>query len=479
MVKYTLLFYFILLFTPNYIYAQSFNFRHFTPQDGLPSSEVYHAFQDSKGYIWFATDNGVSRYDGYEFRNFSQKDGLPDNTVFEIYEDYQNRIWFVPHSAKFSYFKNDSIFEYKYNDQLQKKLQLSSNPNKLSFYIDSLDNLYYGDVYNGGFIVDRYGGTKKIKNFDGIINLLLINNKLILNTLTDNSKSGDNINFIHLISVDTILNKLPNKTRQNRHIGFAKNENVFIATNNFLLHLMEKRLNAKKLKHPILWISEDRENNLWTGTRKGAYKFESFNIDKEPCLHILKNKNITSVLQDSEGGYWFTTLLNGVYYTPAFSVLNFKNDSILSKSVYAISADKKSNWLGLNNKIVKLATLTEKELINLDKDNVIIKDIFHDTNNDKVWIASRFLYSIGKKNVIKHSFKYKSNITTGAQPKGIISKENGEVWLATSIGIFKSSKENFFEPVSNDIKYKIKFNSICLDKTETKIYCWSNDGLCT
>ena len=43
--------------------GQTYNYRHFTPENGLAGSNVYVAVQDSKGYMWFGTDEGVSRYD--------------------------------------------------------------------------------------------------------------------------------------------------------------------------------------------------------------------------------------------------------------------------------------------------------------------------------------------------------------------------------------------------------------------------------
>ena len=107
--------------------------KHYTVEDGLPSSEVYQVKQDSKGYIWFATGNGVSRFNGYEFENFSLKDGLPDNTVFEIYEDKFERIWFVPLSCKLSYYYKGKIYLFPYNEQLQKVLM---NSVKTSFCVD-------------------------------------------------------------------------------------------------------------------------------------------------------------------------------------------------------------------------------------------------------------------------------------------------------------------------------------------------------
>jgi len=71
--------------------AQSPSFRHFGVDQGLPSSEVYHVYQDSRGFIWFGTNMGVCRYDGGEFQVFDLEDGLTDNTVFEIYEDHRGR----------------------------------------------------------------------------------------------------------------------------------------------------------------------------------------------------------------------------------------------------------------------------------------------------------------------------------------------------------------------------------------------------
>src|SRR3954463_7666454 len=71
-------------------------YKHFTTDDGLPSSETYRVLQDRKGFIWIATDKGVSRYDGYSFQNFTIQDGLPDNSVLNLFEDSKGRIWFIP-----------------------------------------------------------------------------------------------------------------------------------------------------------------------------------------------------------------------------------------------------------------------------------------------------------------------------------------------------------------------------------------------
>ncbi len=115
-VKLSLLLCIIFLVFLSPLYSQEVYYKHYTTKEGLPSNEVYQVIQDSKEYMWFSTNYGVSRFDGYTFTNFDSQKGLPDNTVFECYEDYKGRIWFVSHSAKLSYYYNDSIHLYWNNE---------------------------------------------------------------------------------------------------------------------------------------------------------------------------------------------------------------------------------------------------------------------------------------------------------------------------------------------------------------------------
>src|SRR5690349_6843769 len=64
--------------------CQELAYRQYTVKDGLPGSIVYQSLQDRNGFIWFATNQGVSRFDGRTFRNFSGEDGLPDNDIVKL-----------------------------------------------------------------------------------------------------------------------------------------------------------------------------------------------------------------------------------------------------------------------------------------------------------------------------------------------------------------------------------------------------------
>lgn len=73
--------------------AQIYPFREYSALDGLPQSQIKSVFQDSRGYLWIATGNGLSRFDGIEFVNYTRKDGLPSNDVQGVFEDSLGFIW--------------------------------------------------------------------------------------------------------------------------------------------------------------------------------------------------------------------------------------------------------------------------------------------------------------------------------------------------------------------------------------------------
>ena len=102
MKSYVLTFLFFLLFFK--LNAQSFNLKNYNSESGLPWYNISDVFQDKKGYVWIATDMGVSRFDGYEFHNYELKDGLVDNAIVDMYEDNRGVIWFLSAKGRLAYF---------------------------------------------------------------------------------------------------------------------------------------------------------------------------------------------------------------------------------------------------------------------------------------------------------------------------------------------------------------------------------------
>ena len=58
----------ILFVNPICVFPQSIHFNHLTTEDGLSNNNVYDIIQDKLGFIWFATDDGLNRFDGYDFK---------------------------------------------------------------------------------------------------------------------------------------------------------------------------------------------------------------------------------------------------------------------------------------------------------------------------------------------------------------------------------------------------------------------------
>jgi len=159
--------------------AQSPVYKNYTVEDGLPSSEVYSAFQDSKGYMWFATDAGVSRFNGYEFENFDASDGLTDNTVFLITEDHKGRVWFGTFNCQLSYYENDSIYPYRYNRKIPEVIKEKAAI--VSFHVDVYENIWLGSSSTGLYRIDKFGVIENVvetPNKDyGYSKLFVIDNK--------------------------------------------------------------------------------------------------------------------------------------------------------------------------------------------------------------------------------------------------------------------------------------------------------------
>ena len=73
--------------------AQQLPLKTFTVADGLGSNYVNYIYQDHKNYVWFATGEGLSLFDGYTFKNFDDRDGLPLNIINFVTKDDKGNLW--------------------------------------------------------------------------------------------------------------------------------------------------------------------------------------------------------------------------------------------------------------------------------------------------------------------------------------------------------------------------------------------------
>jgi ligand-binding sensor domain-containing protein/two-component sensor histidine kinase len=75
------------------ISAETFPLKSYTMADGLAHDRVERIVRDSRGFLWFCTSEGLSRFDGYEFKNYTQDDGLPHRSVLDVLETRSGEMW--------------------------------------------------------------------------------------------------------------------------------------------------------------------------------------------------------------------------------------------------------------------------------------------------------------------------------------------------------------------------------------------------
>src|SRR5260221_9061624 len=104
-------------------FSQEYSHINYDTRDGLAASVVYDAIQDKEGFMWFATENGLSRFDGKDFKTFTTKDGLPDNEILKLFLDSKGRLWIMPFRPSLCYYYKGKIYN-KENDSLFYKINL-------------------------------------------------------------------------------------------------------------------------------------------------------------------------------------------------------------------------------------------------------------------------------------------------------------------------------------------------------------------
>ena len=100
-------------------HAQQILFKSYSIQDGLIANTVRTIFQDSAGFIWIGTWEGLSKYDGYRFTNFTTANGLSHNVVNDIFEK-DNQLLIA---------ENDGTVDAIQNDHVQKIIKFPSPAN--------------------------------------------------------------------------------------------------------------------------------------------------------------------------------------------------------------------------------------------------------------------------------------------------------------------------------------------------------------
>jgi ligand-binding sensor domain-containing protein len=321
--------------------AQSPLYKNFSIPDGLPSSMVYSSFQDSKGYMWFCTSAGVSRFDGYSFQTYTVNDGLTDNEVFNVFEDSKNRMWFLTFNGKIC-FLQDGKFHNSNNTPILK--QIDSKSYFKSILEDSNKNIWLATDRSGIICLSR---TNVVTRY--------FQTPLLEKTFYIYEAGDGSILAVVGMGVYDVRTTRPIITQAsftqpmslNRvRCTYMGNDSLLISVFDDLYFFNSKTRSvekiASKIQGLILNIVQSRKGVPWVCTMRGAF------LPGTEHQRFLSDKSITSVLEDSEGNTWFTSLGKGVFFSSALDILNYtEDDGLPVKESYCLSVDKAHNlWVG-------------------------------------------------------------------------------------------------------------------------------------
>jgi ligand-binding sensor domain-containing protein len=422
-------------------------FKQFTVDEGLPSNEVYHIIQDSTGYIWIATANGVSRFDGSTFKNFGLDDGLVESTIHEIYPDYQGRLWFISSSGRLAYLEGNEIKPYQFNHRLNEFIPKSRGTIKKSFYVDSLDNVYLSFKSSGLIVISPEGivKTDKLKYQDNDIVIGKVDNSLIISSHWPAIKSID-----YLFDLgDTTFTIENSRNRSPFHFFTSQiDSKTFIVSSGGRVHkvMNGKDTFSRDYGNEVIWLNNDKSKNLWISPVEGGIHLIR-NADFIGSLNdfFLKDFKITSNEIDHEGGLWFSSLANGIFYCPNISINTYNEDAGLKNNrLNRVFANRAGVFVGDDYGVLTQICKDEVKYYNLEFDSLgllPIRFIGIDSTETNVWIgtnAHTHKLEDGKiKHYINRSFHY------GSFPRQIIPAKEGGYWVASSWGIRKFDGKKF------------------------------------
>ncbi len=291
-------------------YGQNISFNHYTRNNGLSDDIVYRIYQDKKtGFLWLGTNNGLSRFDGYQFTSFQYKGLIDRNYILSIAPYNNDTLLLSYYREGWFLFSNGQIYPYKKVDSLHAKRTISivSDKGENFFFIDSKELFYLsGETTRKLDFKENYPRPEKgypiIKNQNGQIyigttNGLVEFNDFEVKSVWSNQLSGHTIN-------NGAFDKQGN-------FWYGEQNKIFNLKNN---ESFKKEVVALPDDSFITRIEIDSKGWIWAFTEAGdlfLYR-EGKLLDMDKILK-LNGTMVNDMIEDQDNNIWLATYGKGIF----------------------------------------------------------------------------------------------------------------------------------------------------------------------
>jgi len=389
-------------------------FKRLTTHDGLSQGHVSAILKDHNGFMWFATDDGLNKYDGYKFTVYKydadKTTSIGSNFVFDVLEDNAGTLWVGTSGGLDKFDKEKNVFIH-YHPGNPAAVRDIFQDSKQRIWLGTTNGLYLFNPAKGSFecyrhdekntnslsndfiyqIAEDSNGELWIATKDGLNRFNPERNTFLCYRTDPENNKSIGANWIKTVYKDS----KGNIWAGTQGSGIA----LFNRKTNSFQNFMHNDANSNSISHnDILSFAEGNDEKLWVGTENGGISVFDYAANTFTCYQYnlndnnsLSNNSIYSLYRDDIGNMWVGTWSGGVNFLPRYGdkfrhyeQTSDDKNGLSSNIILSITGDSGGNiWIGTDG----------GGLNRFDRKNQKFYQYRHD-NKNKNSISSDYVLSI-------------------------------------------------------------------------------------
>jgi signal transduction histidine kinase/ligand-binding sensor domain-containing protein/DNA-binding response OmpR family regulator len=490
-------------------------FRGISVENGLSQSTVFTMVQDTLGFMWMATQDGLNHYDGETFTVYrpskADKNSLQSNYIRSLFLDHKGLVWVGGNQGV-------SRFDYTKENFQNYKFPRKSGEWYISSIVEDANKVVWASSSSGEiFLLDASSGQFKQVNFDAsafdvksVTRLALVKNSLFVGTdvgLFKMNMVSKKLSLVNLSLGKPRINEL-----------FVDGELLWIGTEGKgLIQYNLKKGTTVNYKHvagqestladnDVRGISKDEQGNLWLGTFNGLSildlkdnTFQNY-YHRASVPYTINQNSVRCVYRDKQNGMWMGTFYGGINYYHhndiKFNLLNQSTGalSLNDQVVNVIKQDSKGDfWIGTNDKglnywdrkagTIKYYTFKETGHGSLSSNN--IKSIAFDEAG-KLLVGTHnmglnYLDPISRTSKVFRHNSVDSKSIAGDMVYALLKDHKSRIWVGTRTGFdqFNTSDQSFSHIYMDKAGKRLTSDEISylLEDSKKRIWIGTTNGV--